>query len=356
MKLAASLLAAALLPSIAAAAPSATFTVVEGNVNVKGDEEVCFRLTDQTMASDRLLVRVRFRGEVPRGHVELDGARSEPLSRASEEIPFLVDPRGVHRLSLMLEAPAALELLSVTSTETTIEQESCARYDFESERRVSLEVPEDEPTNRFETPEERAAREREEAAHRPHDPVREPAPAPAPVTSGATLRVSPGAELTLTMQSQLDSKSGYVGQAFTSDLDHDVLVGDRIALPAGTRIEGHIVTVQDAGRFGKSEMRLAFDKAVLPGGEIVPMSATLERMGKGSAKKQGGIIAGSAVGGAILGSILGDSEGAVLGAVLGGAISAGSIAAKPGESVVIPAGTSITIRTDSAMEVPVAAH
>jgi hypothetical protein len=357
MKLPARLFAAALLPSLALAAPSATFTVVEGNVRVKGDEEVCFRLTDQSMASDRLLVRVRFHGEVPRGRVELDGARSEPFTRTSEEIPFLVDPRGVHRLALKLEAPSSLDLLSVTSTETTVQQDSCSRYDFEAERRVSLEVPEDQPTNRFETPEERAARERDEAARQRDEDQRRtpaPAPAPAPATSrDTTMHVSPGTEMTVTMQSQLDSKSSYTGQGFTSDLDQEVRVGDRIVLPVGTRIEGHVAQVQDAGRFGRSEMKLAFDKAVLPDGQTVTMSATVERMGKGSAKKQAGIIAGSAIGGAILGSILGDGDTAKIGAVLGGAIAAGSIAAKPGESVVIPAGTSLTIRTDSAIDVAV---
>ena len=43
---------------------------------------------------------------------------------------------------------------------------------------------------------------------------------------------------------------------------------------------------------------------------------------------------------------------AALGALLGGAIAAGSIAAEPGESVVLPAGTVLTVGLDAPLERP----
>lgn len=339
-----------------AAAQSRTFTVVNGETRLRGDEQVCFRLSDDRPSSDRVLVRVRFTGRVPDGRLELDGAVSDRFSRNSEEIPFVVDPRGTHRLKLDIPAGAIVDQLSITSTESQVIRESCTAYDFDAERRVRLETPREEPTNVFETPEEREARERGQATA-PTAPAPATAVSPPPSTGSVGSpgggRIPSATEMSMTLQGAISTQSAYAGQNFTAYLDHDVIADGRVLLPEGSRIEGHVVESKDAGRFGRSTLKLGFDRVVLPDGRIATMNASVERLGKGSAKKQGGIIAGSAVGGAILGKILGgDTKDAVLGAIVGGAIAAGSIGAKEGESVELPAGTVMTVRTASTMDVP----
>ncbi len=351
-------------PALSSAAPVKTFSIASGGLNVRGDEQVCFRLTDTRYRTDRLIVRVRFVGPIPNGRLSLDGTRSAPFMRASEEIPFDVDPRGTHRLRLEFGGPATIDQLTITSTETTIEQASCASYDAETQPRADIVTNTPPPQSAFETPEERAERERRAGTTAPAPPpatttstpaatAPAPAPAPAPAVSRGRLGTIPaGTELTLTLQNAVDTRSAYAGQIFTTYLSHDVLVGGRVLLPEGTRVEGTVVESKDAGRFGRSSLTLGFGRAMLADGSSVVLQGTVQRVGKGSAKKQGGIIAGSAAGGAVLGSILGGKDEALLGAVLGGAIAAGAIGAKPGESITLPAGTVLAVSVDSSVDIP----
>lgn len=347
----AALLAAAGLVAAqhAVAAPAgiarATFAIVEGaGVKVTGGESACFRLVDTSLASDRLLVRVRFQGRIPRGNVSLDGTRSEDFREAAEEFSFVVDPRGTHRVRLNLEEPATIDRLSVTSTGTTLVEETCATYES-SRRDVDLQGPAAPSTNRLGQPEPEPA------------PAAAPSPAPAPAPAAPMIErgtLPAGSTLAMTLQGTIDTRSAYAGQAFRATLDRDVMsAGGRALLPAGSSIEGRVVETQDAGRFGHATLKLAFDTARLADGTVVPIAGTLQHVGKGSAKKQGAIIGGSAVGGAILGKILGGSDkDAAWGAVAGGAIAAGSIAAKPGEPIVLPAGTALEVTLDAPAEVP----
>jgi hypothetical protein len=360
-------LGAALALALAVTAPSAraaskSFTIVSGGVQVRGGEAACFRLTDTSVTSDRLLVRVRFTGAVPRGYVTLDGARSAAFRERSEEFAFVIDPRGTHRVELKLEERSTIDWLSVTSTESAIAQESCASYEADTSRRVDLEVGSAEQVNRFETEEERRAREaeerrREDDRRRWEDERRATTPRDdgysSRVPANAGMVVPAGTEESMTLQGDIDTRTAYVGQNFAATLDHDVVVDGRVAIPNGTRVEGHVVETQDAGRFGRSKLNLGFDRAVLDDGRVVPVQGTVQRLGKGSAGKQAGIIGGSAVGGALLGKILGgDDKDALLGAVVGGAIAAGSIAAKEGESIVVPAGSVVTISLDNNAQIP----
>ena len=350
------LAAAALLALAAGATPEAgaapaglaqrTYTVVEGAAAVSGGEQACFRLVDTRADTDRLLVRIRFQGRVPRGRVILDGVSSESFVEQAEEFSFVVDPRGTHQVRLDLQEKATVDRLSVTSTTTSLVEESCSTYE-ERRNDVDLEGPAEPSTNKLGRPE---ATPPSSQRNPPPPPSTSPSRDESLANSGT---VAAGTKLELTLQGAIDTRSAYAGQTFLATLDHGVVgTNGRVLLPAGPNVEGHVAESQDAGRFGRSNQKLAFDRARLSDGTSVPIAGTLQTVGKGSAKKQTGIIAGSAVGGAILGKILGgDDKDAAIGAVLGGAIAAGSIAAKPGESIVLPAGTSIEITLDSAAEV-----
>ena len=55
----------------------------------------------------------------------------------------------------------------------------------------------------------------------------------------------------------------------------------------------------------------------------------------------------------MLGRVLGgDDEDALLGAIVGGSIAAGTIAANPGEPIVLRAGTVLTVSLDTSARVP----
>jgi len=327
------------------AARAAELTVVGGApVSLAGGEQACFTLSPSSGDPARVLVRIHFTSAVPAGHVELDGVAGPEFWSAAEEFVFVVQPAGTHRLALRLNAPATIDRLVVENQNGSVGDGDCSRYEEDQRRRVEAsQPPPADSINRLgsappaQPPPPPAA---------PQPTYEQPAPAPAAV-------VPVGTELELRMQGSLSTASAYVGQRFSTELVSDVTgAGGGLALPAGTRVEGTVTKTKDAGRFGRSEMALAFDRAVLADGREVALAGSLQRVGKGSAKKQGGIIAGSAIGGAILGDILDIDP--KLGAVVGGAIAAGSIAAKPGESISLPAGTLLGVKLESDAQVPAA--
>ena len=340
----------ALLALPAAARAESSFDVVSGGeVQVQGGEQVCFTFDRDDLREVQVRVRVRFTSWVPRGRVELDDIAGASFREPSEELVFWVDPRGVHRLKLVLEESATVDLLQLVTGSVRIEQQNCRLYEQRTERQVE-DAPPPEPTNRLGRPEPEPAppieNGREPEANRP------PTPAPEP-TSLDGGRLPAGTSLELALESELDTRRSYAGQSFTARLLQPARAEGRTVLPEGTLIRGRVTESKDAGRFGRSRLTLAFERVSLPDGREVPMSASLQRLGRGSAKKQGGIIAGSALGGALLGQVLGgDSESTLLGAAIGGAIAAGSIAAEPGEPIVLPPETILTIALDSPLEVP----
>jgi hypothetical protein len=345
-------LANALAPGAAGAAPPSPpgpppLVVVSGEVRVEGGEEACFTLEGGTLAEERLRVRIHFKGVVPRGRVLVDDASSDELVMASEEFAFRVARAGTHRLALHLEEPGTVDRLEVVATEARPVPSACAAY-VEEERQRHLATPREEPppppppVDRFER----------------NPPPPPPAPAAVEETWSATrpaARLSAGTELVLTLDDEISTRTAHAGKRFGTHLSEPVVSAGVVVIPAGTRVLGQVSESQDAGRFGRSKLTLAFDRAVLPDGTELPLLASLRRLGQGSGKKQGGIIAGSAAGGALLGQILGgSSEATALGAIIGGSIAAGSIAAKPGEPVTLPAGTILAVALDASADVPAA--
>lgn len=168
--------------------------------------------------------------------------------------------------------------------------------------------------------------------------------------------VPPGTEVHLTLSTTVGSGTSQVGDAFTATTTDPVVVGDRLAIPAGSTIHGQVTAVIPAKKGLKDKggtLALSFDKVTTSGGVSAPMSASLTSMAK-STKKTAGIIGGSAAGGAVLGKILGGStKDAAVGAVLGGAIGTGIAAGTKGKELEIPAGTELAITLDEPLTIAV---
>lgn len=333
------------------AAAGAPFEVVSGGeVELQGNEQVCFTFDRDDARVLAVRVSIRFTSWVPRGYVELDGIASPDFGLPNESFDFEVDPRGVHRLKLVIEESATIDRLLLTASGAELVQASCKLY--EEPRRVPVESAPD-PVNRLGQPEAEpepaSRREAPPVVDRPRDErgagPREDGPRPA--------RAEVGTQLELVLGQALSTRDSYAGQTFRTTLNRPLLSGGDVLLPEGTLVRGRVTESKDAGRFGRSTLKLAFDSATLSDGRELALNASLQEVGPGSAKKQGTIIAGSALGGAILGKVLGgDGDSALLGAVLGGAVAAGSIAAEPGEPVVLPEGTILRVALEAPLTVP----
>jgi hypothetical protein len=171
------------------------------------------------------------------------------------------------------------------------------------------------------------------------------------------LTVPKGTEMHLTLTTDtLNSATSQTGDTFSVKTDDPVVVGDRVAIPAGSIIHGQVTDVVPAKKGLQDKggaLTLSFDKVVTPSGFSAPMAATLTGVGK-SGKKTAGIIGGSAAGGAVLGKILGGStKDAAVGAVVGGAIGTAIAAGTKGKEVEIPAGSHLAVRLDQPLTIAV---
>jgi len=95
-------------------------------------------------------------------------------------------------------------------------------------------------------------------------------------------RIPAGTLLSIVFQTSLDSKTSQVGDPFVAYLTKDfVMAGEtpgtqRIILPMGTVIRGRVDVVNRPGFFSRGgSMTLAFDHAMLPSGDLMPLNFNL---------------------------------------------------------------------------------
>ena len=130
-------------------------------------------------------------------------------------------------------------------------------------------------------------------------------------------------EIFVQLKRSLNTKTARTGDRFHSQVEVPVTVEDKIIIPKGSFIIGHVDVSKTGGRVkGKPEMRLLFDTVILPGGTTRDIRAVLasaegqkldETREDGTIQGQGGQtgeVAGTATKGAI--------PGAGIGAIAGG--------------------------------------
>jgi peptidoglycan hydrolase-like protein with peptidoglycan-binding domain len=180
-----------------------------------------------------------------------------------------------------------------------------------------------------------------------------------------------GTIVPLRMNTSLSSETSQVGQTWSATVFQDVLVNNELVIPRGSVVEGHLLSVDDADRFGRSgRIAIDFDRIVFPNGSrlenINAMLTSLDpRMraqidsesrisGKDRSFKQNVyFIGGGAGAGALIGAIAGGGEGAGIGAGAGAVAGLILSAFNKGREVNIPAGTEFGMELISQSSVPV---
>lgn len=132
-------------------------------------------------------------------------------------------------------------------------------------------------------------------------------------------------------------------------------VGGRVAIPAGSKVSGSVVTVERGGKLrDKARLGIRFHTLTLADGSRIPISTeTIYRSGQPRGDDNAKKIGGGAVAGAILGAIIGGGKGAAIGATAGAA--GGSVMVMNGDpsEAVFPAGVEVTARIVSPVTVTV---
>jgi hypothetical protein len=168
------------------------------------------------------------------------------------------------------------------------------------------------------------------------------APPPAPATM--TLTIPAGTALNLGFATEVTSETAVAGDAVSATLKEAILVGDRVAFPAGSQVRGTFTDVKSASKGFKDTggaLSIQFSSIVAPDGRKGSISAGFTKVAEGSAAKKTGIIGGSAVGGALLGKALGKSTGG--GAAIGAAIGTAVAGTTKGREAVIKTDDAIQI-------------
>ena len=160
------------------------------------------------------------------------------------------------------------------------------------------------------------------------------------------LIVSADAVIGLQLDTAVSSADAKVEDPVEARVTRDVAVGDRIAIPAGTRVQGSVVEVERGGKVkDRARLGIRFHTIVLTDGTLVPVrTETVFREGASPAPGSTAKIGGAAVGGAILGAILGGTKGAVIGGTAGAAGGTAAVMAGGRNTTDLPAGSTVTVR------------
>jgi hypothetical protein len=166
-----------------------------------------------------------------------------------------------------------------------------------------------------------------------------------------------GTAIEVTLPSPLGSATSRAGDAVIVTVARAVTSGNRVPIPAGSRIHGAVSDATPAHKGLKDKggsITLTFDRLLAPGGSGSPLAASFTKAGASGGGKTAGAIGGGAAGGALLGKVLGKrSKDAAIGSVLGAAIGTGVAAGTRGEDVTLAAGSSLTLVLDQPLTLSV---
>jgi len=199
----------------------------------------------------------------------------------------------------------------------------------------------------------------------------------APSSYAEPRQVMQGTQVHLTLLSGISSAVARDGDPFVAVVAEPVYLGTQLLLPAGTRVNGIIGTVEKARHFslfrGQAYMNLAF-RSIEVDSRLIPVQMsiiTIEQprgQSEGKRRKDVKVEEGQVVQekhdvkGDIVGATIGTGGGALVGAVFSHVVRgfgfglAGSvvyIVARKGKDLDLPAQTGLLIRMDNTVTVPV---
>jgi len=181
-------------------------------------------------------------------------------------------------------------------------------------------------------------------------------PAPLPPPAQAVIKpveptfeelvVSADAVIGLQMDTLVSSEDAQVEDKVSATVTRDVRVGDRVAIPAGSRAQGEVTLVERGGKV-KERARLAvrFTSVTLGNGARVPISTeAILREGASASKESAAKIGGGAIGGAIIGGIIGGKKGAAIGSTVGAGAGTTAVMAGGRNAAVFESGAALSVK------------
>jgi hypothetical protein len=169
------------------------------------------------------------------------------------------------------------------------------------------------------------------------------------------LVVSAESVIGLQLESTITTENASVEDEVIARVTRDVRVGDRVAIPAGSRAQGEVTLVEQGGRFKeRARLGVRFTSIVLEDGTHLPIETeTIFREGDAPGAESAAKIGGGAIGGAIIGGLLGGAKGAAIGSAVGAGAGSGAVLAGGRNPATLAAGAPVTIRLEEPVVVTV---
>jgi len=169
------------------------------------------------------------------------------------------------------------------------------------------------------------------------------------------LTVAASSVIGLEIETPVNSESAQIEDRVNARVTRDVLVGGKVAVPAGTLAVGSVTLVERGGKIKeRARLGVRFHTLVMADASRLPMQ-TDSIFREGDSPSQGSVakIGGGAAAGAILGALMGGVKGAVLGGATGAAGGTAATMAGDRKPATLQAGATVTVRLSAPVTVTV---
>jgi hypothetical protein len=151
------------------------------------------------------------------------------------------------------------------------------------------------------------------------------------------------------MDGAVSTETAKIEDKITAHVSRDVTVNGRVAIPAGTKLEGNVTLVERGGKFkDRPRLGVRFTTIILADNVRVPIQTeTIFRVGDSPMPEASAKIGGSAVVGTLLGAVIGGKKGAAIGTAAGAAGGTGAVMAGSRNETGLANNTPLTVRLTS---------
>jgi len=148
------------------------------------------------------------------------------------------------------------------------------------------------------------------------------------------------------MDGSVSTETAKIEDKITAHVSRDVTVSGRVAIPAGTKLEGNVTLVERGGKFkDRPRLGVRFTTIILADNVRVPIQTeTIFRVGDSPTPEATAKIGGSAVVGTLLGAVIGGKKGAAIGSAAGAAGGTGAVMAGGRNETGLTNNTPLTVR------------
>jgi hypothetical protein len=161
-----------------------------------------------------------------------------------------------------------------------------------------------------------------------------------------------GTELAVRLRESVGSARSFAGEKFDATLHSPVVIGDKVVLPKGVVLRGHVTNAVRSGRLKTpARLSLTLDTLEWQGRTYPIVTNTVARSARSHKKRNLTLIGGGSGAGALIGGLAGGGTGALIGLGAGAAAGTAGAYATGKKDVVLPAESLLTFRLQTPVKI-----